>query len=78
MAIVDSLAEFQSADVGEANLLAAWAHAALGAADSASRYANAAVKALSVGAGPGDPLTLQARSTADSLGRAVGGRGKNH
>ena len=78
MAIVDSLAEFQSADVGEANLLAAWAHAALGAADSASSYANAAVKALSVGAGLGDPLTLQAKSTADSLARAAGARGKNH
>ena len=76
MALVDSLAEFQSADVGEANLLAAWAHAALGAADSASHYASAAVRALSVGAGPDDRLTLQAKATADSLARAVASRTK--
>ena len=70
MALVDSLAEFQSADVGEANLLAALAHAALGAADSASHYATAAVKALSVGAGAADRLTLEAQATVDSLARA--------
>ena len=67
MALVDSLAEFQSADVGEADLLAAWAHAALGAADSALYYATAAVRPLSVGAGPDDPLTVQAKSMVDSL-----------
>ena len=68
MALVDSLAGFQSAIVGEADLLAAWAHAAL-AADSASHYATAAVRALPVGAGPGDHLTLQAKATVDSLAR---------
>ena len=78
MALLDSLAEFQSADVGEANLLAAWAHAALGTADSASHYATAAVKALSVGAGPDDRLTLQAKSMADSLARAAGARKGSH
>ena len=69
MSLTDSLAEFQSADVGEADLLVAWAHTALGAADSASHYANAAVRALSVGAGANDRLTLQAKAMADSLAR---------
>jgi hypothetical protein len=76
MALTDSLAEFQSADVGEADLLAALAHAALGAADSASHYASSAVRALSVGAGADDRLTLQAKSMIDSLSRATGARRK--
>jgi tetratricopeptide (TPR) repeat protein len=76
MALTDSLAEFQSADVGEADLLAALAHAALGAADSASHYASLAVRALSVGAGADDRLTLQAKATIDSLSRATGARRK--
>jgi serine/threonine-protein kinase len=76
MALTDSLAEFQSADVGEADLLAALAHAALGAADSASHYASSAVRALSVGAGADDRLTLQAKATIDSLSRATGARRK--
>jgi tetratricopeptide (TPR) repeat protein len=74
MSVLDSLAEFQSADVGEANLLAAWAHSALGSPDSASHYATAAVRALAAGAGPEDPLTLQAKATADSLTRTARGK----
>jgi serine/threonine-protein kinase len=77
MSLLDSLAEFQSADVGEANLLAAWAHAALGAADSASHYATAAVRALSVGAGPSDRLTLEAKGMVDSLSRVASARGRD-
>ena len=67
--MTDSIAQFQSADVGEADFLAARAFAALGTADSAAWYARASVPALTVGAGATNPLTLQARALADSLAR---------
>ena len=70
LVLTDSLAAFQSADVGEADLLAARAHSALGASDSASQYARAAVRALSAGAGPDHRLTLEAKAAADSMSRA--------
>ncbi|HUF35633.1 MAG TPA: hypothetical protein VMN37_06765, partial [Gemmatimonadales bacterium] len=69
VALVDSLAEVRSMDVGEADLLAAHAHAALGFPDSALRYAGAAVTALAVGAGPAHRLTLKAGAFRDSLQR---------
>jgi tetratricopeptide (TPR) repeat protein len=69
LGLTDSIAQFQSADVGEADLLAARAFAALGSADSAAWYARAAVAALTVGAGATNPLTLQAEALADSLAR---------
>jgi hypothetical protein len=69
LGLTDSIAQFQSADVGEADLLAARAFAALGTADSAAWYARASVAALTVGAGTANPLTLQARALADSLAR---------
>jgi hypothetical protein len=67
LALTDSLAALRSADVGEADLLAARAHARLGAADSARRHAQSALTALTVGAGAGHRLTLQARALLDSL-----------
>ncbi len=75
LVLTDSVAEFQSADVGEADLLAARAHAALGASDSASHYARAAFKALSTGAGTNHRLTLEAKAAADSLSRSSATRG---
>ena len=69
LGMTDSIAQFQSADVGEADFLAARAFTALGSADSAAWYARAAVTALTVGAGNTNPLTVQARALADSLAR---------
>ena len=67
LALTDSLAALRSADVGEADLLAARAHLKLGAADSARRHAHAALTALMVGAGAGHRTTLQAKALLDSL-----------
>ena len=70
LGLTDSIAQFQSADVGEADLLAARAFSALSMGDSAAVYARAAATALPVGAGTTNPLTLQARALADSLARS--------
>jgi serine/threonine-protein kinase len=67
LALTDSLAAIRSADVGEADLLAARAHARLGAADSARHYAKSAITALTVGAGVEHPMTTQARALLDSV-----------
>jgi tetratricopeptide (TPR) repeat protein len=74
LGMTDSVAQYQSADVGEADLLAARAFTALGSADSAAWYARAAAASLAVGAGATNVLTVQARALADSL---RGARGRN-
>jgi serine/threonine-protein kinase len=64
---VDSLAEFRSADVGQAYLLSARALVQMGQGDSARTRARSALRALTVGLGDDHPWTGQARALVDSL-----------
>jgi hypothetical protein len=66
---VDSLATARSAWIGEARLLEARALLATGDTTAARPVAAAAATALSVGGGPAEPLTLEARALLDSLSR---------
>ena len=66
-AAIDSLAETRSAWVGQARLLEARALFATGDTVAARRAASAAARALTVGAGAGHPLTLEAHALLRSL-----------
>ena len=66
-AMVDSQAAERSGWVGQARLLEARALLAAGDTIAARRAATAAARALSVGAGPGHPLTVEAQAVLTSL-----------
>jgi serine/threonine protein kinase/tetratricopeptide (TPR) repeat protein len=67
ISMVDSLAAVRSADVGQADLLAARAFVGMGRPDSATAYAQTALVALTAGAGPANPATHDASELLASL-----------
>jgi hypothetical protein len=67
--LVDSLAAIRSADVGQADLLAARAYLALGLRDSALVYAREGATALAAGLGASSPLAREAADFLTSLTR---------
>ena len=66
-ATIDSLAGVRSAWVGQARLLEARALLATGDSNAARQASNTAARALTVGAGAGHPLTLEAQALLRSL-----------
>jgi tetratricopeptide (TPR) repeat protein len=70
-AAVDSLAQLRSGWVGQARLLEARAQLAAGDTSAARAAATAAARALTVGLGPGHPLTLEAQLLVASLKTAT-------
>lgn len=67
--MVDSLAATRSADVGQANMLAARAYQGLGRRDSAIAYARAGVTAVTAGLGAGSPAAREAVALLRALTR---------
>jgi hypothetical protein len=67
LGLVDSLAAVRSADVGQADLLAARAYRGLGRTDSAVASARAAVAALTAGLGAQSPAAREATGVLDSV-----------